>query len=90
MLKLRGYLAEVGNVGIAKISPIVLKIIDWIMMSPRLFSHLDKRGVTTYLWVLNNEEDYERAFNLGVHGVMTDYPTKLKQYLEKRNVGKSD
>lgn len=90
MLKLRGYLADVGNVGIAKISPIVLKIIDWIMMSPRLFSHLDKRGVTTYLWVLNNEEDYERAFNLGVHGVMTDYPTKLKQYLEKRNVGKSD
>jgi len=77
------YRTKEGNVGIARIGPWIIKILDWILMSPVLFSYLEKRGIYTYLWVLNTEEEYERAFNLGVHGVMTDYPTKLKQYLEK-------
>ena len=37
----------------------------------------------TYLWVLNEEEDFERGFRYGVTGVMTDFPTKLRQYLNK-------
>jgi len=53
-------------------------------MSPILFLHLEKRGITTYLWVLNNENQFERAFNLGVQGVMTDFPSKLQQFLEKK------
>jgi len=53
-------------------------------MSPMLFLHLQKRGVTTYLWVLNHEDQFERAFSLGVQGVMTDYPSKLHQFLEKK------
>ena len=36
-----------------------------------------------FLWVLNNEEDFDRAFKFGVDGVMTDFPTKLSQYLEQ-------
>lgn len=35
-----------------------------------------------YLWVLNDEEDFKRAFDLGATGVMTDYPTKLKEFME--------
>jgi len=73
-----------GNVGLAKMSPWILRLIDWLLMSPQLFLHLEKRGVTTYLWVLNNEDQFERAFNLGVQGVMTDFPRKLKQFLEKK------
>ena len=65
-------------------SPWILRLIDWLLMSPQLFLHLEKRGVTTYLWVLNNEDQFERAFNLGVQGVMTDFPSKLKQFLEKK------
>ena len=36
----------------------------------------------TYLWVLNYEEEFKEAYELGVTGVMTDYPTKLKQFLD--------
>ena len=36
----------------------------------------------TYLWVLNDEGDFDRAFRLGADGVMTDFPTKLKDYLD--------
>jgi len=31
--------------------------------------------------VLNEDEDFERAFKLGVAGVMTDFPSKLTNYL---------
>jgi len=73
-----------GNVGLAKLAPWMTKIVDWVMMSPLLFLHLQKRGVTTYLWVLNTEEQFERAFSLGVQGVMTDYPSRLKHFLDKK------
>eukprot|EP00092_Neocalanus_flemingeri_P051535 GFUD01060003.1.p1 GENE.GFUD01060003.1~~GFUD01060003.1.p1 ORF type:complete len:194 (+),score=61.95 GFUD01060003.1:518-1099(+) len=78
------YRTKCGNVGLARMSPWITKLIDWLLMSPQLFLHLQKRGVTTYLWVLNNEEEFERAFNLGVQGVMTDYPSRLKQFLDKK------
>lgn len=38
-----------------------------------------------YIWVLNDEEDFKRAFDLGATGIMTDYPTKLKEFMEKNN-----
>lgn len=39
----------------------------------------------TFLWVINHEDEFEYAFDeLGVAGVMTDYPTKLTEFLERR------
>lgn len=61
----------------------ILWLMDKLLMRKALFQHLEKRGIQTYLWVLNDDDDFEKAFKLGVAGVMTDYPTKLKEYLEK-------
>ncbi|GAB6029968.1 hypothetical protein CHUAL_005663 [Chamberlinius hualienensis] len=58
-------------------------LMDKLLMRKCLFDHLSKRGVQTYLWVLNKEDDYEKAFRLGATGVMTDYPTKLRDFLDK-------
>ncbi|CAG2257883.1 GDE4_7 [Mytilus edulis] len=60
----------------------LLRTADVLLMSPVLFNHLRRRGMQTYLWVLNDEEEYTRAFRLGADGVMTDFPTKLKEYLD--------
>lgn len=60
----------------------LLKTADLLLMSPILFHHLRRRGIQTYLWVLNDEADFDRAFKLGADGVMTDFPTKLKNYLD--------
>lgn len=47
-----------------------------------LFLHLQ-----TYLWVLNDDSEFDFAFNkLKVAGVMTDYPTRLQNYLNGSNV----
>lgn len=60
----------------------LLRASDVLLMSPVLFNHLKKRGIQTYLWVLNDEQQFTRAFRLGANGIMTDFPTKLTQYLE--------
>lgn len=39
-----------------------------------------------YFWVLNKDEEFRRAFKLGATGVMTDYPTKLKLFLDKERI----
>ena len=40
----------------------------------------------TYLWVLNDDSEFDLAFNkLKVAGVMTDYPTRLRDYLNNGN-----
>lgn len=63
------------------------KAILWAMkkllMRKAIFEHLDKRGIQTYLWVLNEDDEFQAAFDLGVTGVMTDYPTKLRDFLNK-------
>lgn len=41
----------------------------------------------TYLWVLNSEEEFERAFKIGATGVMTDFPTTLANYLDSHHPG---
>ncbi|XP_033748617.1 lysophospholipase D GDPD1-like [Pecten maximus] len=61
----------------------LLKLADILMMRPTLLQHLERRGIQTYLWVLNSEEEFERAFKLGSTGVMTDFPTLLKDFLDK-------
>ncbi|KAK6638042.1 hypothetical protein RUM44_008466 [Polyplax serrata] len=59
----------------------LVKAMDLILLRPALFSHLRRRGIQTYVWVLNYDDEFRKAFELGVDGVMTDYPTKLKRFL---------
>lgn len=41
-----------------------------------------------YIWVLNDEEDFQRAFDLGATGVMTDFPTRLKDFMDRNGISK--
>jgi len=62
---------------------VLVWIIDLLLMRPMLFRHLQRRGMYVFVWVLNDDEDYERAYRLGADGVMTDFPTKLRSFLDK-------
>uniref|UniRef100_A0A3P8YJU9 GP-PDE domain-containing protein n=1 Tax=Esox lucius TaxID=8010 RepID=A0A3P8YJU9_ESOLU len=59
-----------------------------LLMRKALFNHLTARGIQVYVWVLNDEKEFKRAFDLGATGVMTDYPTKLRDFLEKIGTSK--
>ncbi|XP_028396565.1 lysophospholipase D GDPD1-like [Dendronephthya gigantea] len=69
----------------------IVRIVDWFIMNPSLIKHLERRGIQTYLWVLNEDEEFTRAFeHLGATGVMTDYPSKLTDYLERTTNDKNN
>ncbi|CAK9812259.1 Lysophospholipase D GDPD1 [Anthophora quadrimaculata] len=62
---------------------IIIRTINVLLMRPCLFNHLRARGIHVYFWVLNKEEEFQKAFDLGASGIMTDYPTRLKLFLRK-------
>ncbi|CAM1306712.1 GDPD1 (predicted) [Pycnogonum litorale] len=62
----------------------VFFVADKMLMKKFIFDHLDKRGIQVFLWVLNDETDFNEAFKLGAHGVMTDYPIALKEFLDRK------
>ncbi|XP_010615640.1 lysophospholipase D GDPD3 isoform X3 [Fukomys damarensis] len=57
-------------------------VTKWAIMRKSLIQHLEGRGVQVIFWCLNEESDFEVAFSLGATGVMTDYPTALRKYLD--------
>ncbi|XP_044058095.1 lysophospholipase D GDPD1 isoform X2 [Siniperca chuatsi] len=61
---------------------------DTLLMRKALFEHLTARGIQVYVWVLNDEEDFQRAFDLGATGVMTDFPTRLKDFMDRNGISK--
>jgi len=50
-----------------------------ILLAYRLYSQV-------YFWVLNKDEEFKKAFELGATGVMTDYPTRLKLFLKNHTI----
>ena len=42
-----------------------------------------KKGIEIYPWTINTREDLAKALELGVDGVVTDDPCKLKLFMEK-------
>lgn len=38
--------------------------------------------------MLNRDEEFKKAFDLGATGVMTDYPSRLKVFLDNHVTGK--
>uniref|UniRef100_A0A1B6FMV2 GP-PDE domain-containing protein n=1 Tax=Cuerna arida TaxID=1464854 RepID=A0A1B6FMV2_9HEMI len=73
---------EPGSDGLLPFPSILLRLMDTLLIRRALFNHLHERGIQVYIWVLNHDEEYERAFQLGATGVMTDYPSRLRQFLD--------
>lgn len=65
---------------------VITWLADTLLMRKALFDHLTARGIQVYIWVLNEDDDFKRAFDLGATGIMTDYPLKLKDFMEKNNI----
>lgn len=62
----------------------VVHLFDYLLTNRTLIDHLRKRGVRTYFFVLNTEREWKRAIDCGAAGIMTDFPTELKLWLDKQ------
>ncbi|CAI2372485.1 unnamed protein product [Moneuplotes crassus] len=61
---------------------VLFKMIQWTI-SPML-KHLEKRGIQTILWVINDQDDLDKVLKYDVHGIMTDEPSIMVPKLKKR------
>ncbi|XP_029462870.1 lysophospholipase D GDPD3 isoform X2 [Rhinatrema bivittatum] len=57
------------------------KLMEKLMMRKSLIKHLQDRGIQIYLWVLNQESDFQKAWDFGATGIITDYPSSLGKFL---------
>ncbi|KAM4876185.1 lysophospholipase D GDPD3-like isoform 2-T2 [Sylvia borin] len=58
------------------------KVAQALVLRPSLLKHLKSRGIQVWLWVPNEERDFAEAFGLGATAVITDYPARLRKFLE--------
>lgn len=54
-------------------------------VQPSMINTAHKKGMLFHVWTINNERDMEKYLNMGVNGVITDYPDKLTNVLKKLN-----
>lgn len=68
-----------------------IRIMIWLLdlfipVLPLFVWHLNRRGIPVIFWVLNNEEDWDKAIKMGANGIMTDRPKALKHYIKLKNL----
>jgi glycerophosphoryl diester phosphodiesterase len=51
------------------------------VLAPRLVDAAHRRGLEVHAWTINEEEDMRRLIDLGVDGIITDYPDRLLEVL---------
>ncbi|ODM91594.1 Glycerophosphodiester phosphodiesterase domain-containing protein 1 [Orchesella cincta] len=59
----------------------LLWICETFLVWKPMINHLKKRGIHVYLWVCNDPDEFEECKKIGVTGIMTDYPTRLREFL---------
>jgi glycerophosphoryl diester phosphodiesterase len=66
---------------------IPVSVNGWRILSPRLLNAAHQRGVAVHVWTINETVEMTRVLDLGVDGVMTDYPDRLIEVVRTRNSG---
>ncbi|TGZ59345.1 hypothetical protein CRM22_009147 [Opisthorchis felineus] len=64
----------------------IMWFLDKLLMSPKLYKHLNARGIPVIFWVCNTTEDFKTAFAVGAQGIMTDYPKRLRAFLQTHSL----
>ncbi len=54
------------------------------LVDPRFIASLHERHAQLHVWTINREEDMRRLIDLGVDGLITDYPDRLLHILKRR------
>ena len=55
-----------------------------LVVDHRFVQTMHARGIPVHVWTVNNVDEMHRLLDLGVDGLMTDYPAKLKSVLLTR------
>jgi glycerophosphoryl diester phosphodiesterase len=68
--------------------PMALQIPPTFAGNPLVTSELvefaDRHGVQIHVWTINEADEMHRLLDLGVHGVMSDFPGLLRKVVDQR------
>ncbi|MDO4760591.1 MAG: glycerophosphodiester phosphodiesterase family protein [Corynebacterium sp.] len=59
---------------------------DFKLVDAALIAEAHAHGLRVVPWTVNEEKDFERLIDLGVDGIITDYPSRLKALLDRRQI----
>jgi glycerophosphoryl diester phosphodiesterase len=51
-----------------------------------LLFHVKRRGIIPLLWVMNNEDEYQKAYDYGAMGIVTDRPIEATKFYENKKI----
>jgi glycerophosphoryl diester phosphodiesterase len=54
------------------------------LVTPELIAHAHEHGVQVHVWTINDVAEMERLLALGVDGVMSDFPARLRAVVDAR------
>jgi glycerophosphoryl diester phosphodiesterase len=55
-------------------------------VTPKMITEAHELGLPVVPWTVNTTADMERLMDLGVDGIITDYPTRLRTLMEERGL----
>lgn len=70
----------------ANCAQIPVKEYGLTLVDKRMVRAANRLGLQIHVWTIDKREEMERLIDLGVHGLMTDRPSLLKQVLEERKL----
>lgn len=53
------------------------------LVTPALVEHAHRFGAAVHVWTIDDEAEMERLLELGVDGLVTDYPTRMAKVLRR-------
>ena len=56
------------------------------IVTPRFIKHMHALNKKVHVWTIDDKEEMQRLYDLGVDGIMTDKPSVLKEFLESKNL----
>jgi glycerophosphoryl diester phosphodiesterase len=54
------------------------------LVTPALLEHAHRHGVHVHVWTINEAQEMERLLDLGVDGIVTDFPGRMRDVLAAR------
>jgi glycerophosphoryl diester phosphodiesterase len=70
-------------------TPMVLQIPvgfgDHVLVTDALIAHAHAHQVHVHVWTINEEKEMMRLLDMGVDGLVTDFPGRMKELLQRRH-----
>lgn len=54
------------------------------LVTPELVAHAHRHGVQVHVWTINDPDEMRRLFDLGVDGIVSDHPARVRDVVAER------